>query len=222
MPGFGRAFLTVIPGLTRNLIFLMKNRLFALLALLLLAWPSQAQSYRIDHPNQISTSFGFSLIDFGVAQIDRLNWTYYDPETDRVTGIRSGGTRGILNIGYSRQLNSCISVGGSLGINQVGINALIYGAKISLASANMYSLMGTAQFDWFHTRHDVFCMYSKVGLGLMVLQGVVLQGLFSGAVVLPTFQTSFVCLEVGKAVSGFLELGMGMQGIAQLGVRARF
>ena len=211
-----------MPGLPAGHLFPMKKPLFALLVLLLLAWPSQAQSYRIDHPNQISTSFGFSLIDFGVAQIDRLNWTYYDPETDRVTGIRSGGTRGILNIGYSRQLNSCISVGGSFGFNQVGINALIYDAKLSLAKANIYTLMGTAQFDWFHTRNDVFCMYSKVGLGLMVMQGIVLQGLFSGAVVLPTFQTSFVCLEVGKTVSGFLELGMGMQGIAQLGVRARF
>ena len=200
----------------------MKNRLFLLLTLLLLAWPSRAQSYWLDHPNQISTSFGFSLIDFGVAQIDRLNWTYYDPETDRVTGIRSGGTKGILNIGYSRQLNSCISVGGSFGFNQVGINALLYGAKFSLARANMFTLMGTAKFDWFHTRHDVFCMYSKVGLGLMVLQGAVLQGLLNGAIVLPTFQTSFVCLEVGKTVYGFLELGCGMQGFAQLGVRARF
>jgi hypothetical protein len=200
----------------------MKKHTFILLTLLLLALPARAQSYRLYHPNEISTSFGFSLINYGVSMIDKANITYADPKTGRVTGIHSGGTRGVLNIGYARQLNSCISVGGSFGFNQVGINGFVYDAKLSLAKANIYTLMGTAKFDWFHTSNDVFCMYSKVGLGVMVLQGIVLQGLFKGAVVAPTFQTSFVCLEVGKAVSGYLELGMGMQGIAQVGVRARF
>ena len=201
----------------------MKKLLFAVLALMLLSLPMRAQpSYRLNHPNEISTSYGFSLISFGVSMIDKANLKYVDPETGAYSGIRSGGTRGVLNIGYSRQLNRCISVGGSFGFDQVGINAFVYNAKISLAKANIYSLMGTAKFDWFHTRNDVFCMYSKLGLGVMVLQGIVLQGLLNGAVAAPTFQASFVCLEVGKAVSGFMELGMGMQGIAQLGVRARF
>jgi len=201
----------------------MKKLLFALLAFLLLSLPMQAQqSYRLSHPNEISTSYGFSLISFGVSMIDKANLRYVEPKSGAVTGILSGGTRGILNIGYARQLNSCISVGGSFDFDQVGINAFIYNAKLSLAKANIYSLMGTAKFDWFHTPHDVFCMYSKLGLGVMVLQGIVLQGLLNSAVAAPTFQASFVCLEVGKAVSGYLELGMGMQGIAQLGVRARF
>lgn len=199
----------------------MKKQGFILLTLLLLALPARAQSYRL-YPNEISTSFGFSLINFGVSMIDKAKLSYVDSETGRVTGIRSGGSRGVMNIGYSRQLNSCISVGGSFGFNRASINGIVYNANLTLASANIYSLMGTAQFDWFHSRNDVFCMYSKVGLGLMVVQGIVLQGLLNGAVVAPTFQTSFVCLEVGKAVSAFLELGMGMQGIAQVGLHARF
>ncbi len=200
----------------------MKKQGFILLTLLLLALSARAQSYRLYQPNEISTSFGFSLINFGVSMIDKAKLSYVDSETGRVTGIRSGGSRGVMNIGYSRQLNSCISVGGSFGFNRASINGIVYNANLTLASANIYSLMGTAQFDWFHSRNDVFCMYSKVGLGLMVVQGIVLQGLLNGAVVAPTFQTSFVCLEVGKAVSAFLELGMGMQGIAQVGLHARF
>jgi len=201
----------------------MKKLLFALLALFLLSLPMRAQQpFRLDHPNEISTSYGFSVISFGVSMIDKANLQYVDPKTGAYTGLRSGGTRGVLNIGYSRQLNNCISVGGSFGFNQVGLNAFVYNAKLSLAKSNIYSLMGTAKFDWFHTPHEVFCMYSKLGLGVMVLQGVVLQGLLNGAVAAPTFQASFVCLEVGKPVSGFMELGLGMQGIAQVGVRARF
>jgi len=201
----------------------MKKLLFVLLAFVLVIVPAKAQHpYRIYHPNEISTSYGFSLINFGVCMIDKANLKYVDPETGRVTGLLSGGTRGVLNIGYSRQLNRCISVGGAFGFNRASLNGIVYDANLTLAGSNIYSLLGTAKFDWFHTRNDVFCMYSKVGLGCMVVQGIVLQGLLNGAVVLPTFQTSFVCLEVGKVVSGFLELGIGMQGIAQVGVRARF
>ena len=201
----------------------MKKHWLILLVLVAVVFPAKAQQpYRLSHPNEISTSFGFSLINFGVCMIDKANLVYTDPKSGAVTGILSGGTRGALNIGYSRQLNRCISVGGAFGFNSASINGLIYNAKLTLAAANIYTFLGTVKFDWFHTRNEIFSMYSKVGLGMMVMQGVVLQGLLNGAVVLPTFQTSFVCLEVGKAVSGFLELGIGMQGIAQAGVRARF
>ena len=201
----------------------MKKRLLVLLALVVVIIPAKAQKpYRLSHPNEISTSYGFSLLNFGVCMLDKANLVYVDPKNGAVTGLLSGGTRGALNIGYSRQLNPCISVGGAFGFNRASVNGLIYNANLILAAANIYTFLGTVKFDWFHTRNEVFSMYSKLGLGMMVVQGVVLQGLLNGAIVLPTFQSSFVCLEVGKAVSGFLELVIGMQGIAQAGIRARF
>ena len=200
----------------------MKKLFFISVALLLLALPMQGESYWKIRPNEISTSYGFSLIDFGVAQIDRLNLSYVDPKSGAYTGIRSGGLRGAVNIGYSHQFNSCVSVGGSFGFNRASINGYVYNARFTLASTNIYSFMATGKFDWFHTRSEVFTMYSKLGLGVMVVQGIILQGLLNGAVVLPTFQSSFICLEVGKVVYGFMELGFGMQGIAQVGIRARF
>ena len=201
----------------------MKKHWFILLALVLMAFPMRAQTpYVLSHPNEISTSCAFSLIDYGVSWIDKAHLTYEDPKTGAITGILSGGTKVALNLGYARQLNSHIAVGASFGFNRVSLNGLVYNANLTLAGANIYSLMGTVKFDWFHSPADIVTMYSKLGLGMMVLQGIVLQGMFDGAIVLPTFQTSFVCLEVGKAVSGFLELGFGMQGIAQVGIRARF
>ena len=201
----------------------MKKLFPAFLLLFLLALPMRAQSNWEVRPNEISTSFGLSLIDIAVGQIDRLNLSYVDPNSGAYTGIRSGGSRGALNIGYTRQLNSHISVGGALGYNSASIHGIVYNADFSLATLNIYSFMGTAKFDWFHTDNEVITMYSKVGLGLMVTQGIILQGLLKGALVLPTFQTSFVCLEAGKDVLfGFLELGVGMQGIVQAGIRTRF
>lgn len=95
--------------------------------------------------------------------------------------------------------------------------------KLNAASAGIYTLMGTAKFDWFRTRSDVFGMYSKVGLGVMAMHGELLEDQsLSGTLWLPTGHLSLVGLEVGKGFSGFMELGMGMQGIVQVGIRARF
>ena len=200
----------------------MKKRLFALLAFALLALPLQAQPYNQIRPNEISTGAGFSAIDFAVGMLDRLNLIYVHPESGAETGLKTGGSRVAMNIGYSRQLNCCVSVGGTFGFNRVSLNGLIYDCNLTLASSNIYSMMATGKFDWFHTRSDVFSMYSKLGLGVMVVQGIVLQGMLNGAIVLPTFQSSFICFEVGQTVRGFFELGIGMQGIVQTGVLVRF
>ncbi len=67
----------------------------------------------------------------------------------------------------------------------------------------------------------MFGMYSKVGLGVMAVGGSLMEE-FHKTVWLPTGHLSLIGLEVGKGFSGFMELGAGMQGICQLGVRARF
>ena len=43
-----------------------------------------------------------------------------------------------------------------------------------------------------------------------------------GTLWLPTGHLTAVGLEVGRAFSGFMEFGVGMQGIVQAGIRARF
>ena len=208
----------------------MKKYLLAVLAVGMLLFAQQAQAqmqtpyYKQIHPNEISASYGFSLLGSAIGTVvnkaNLLNEFFGD---DDIVAIKNGGTKGVLNLSYSYQLNKTISVGGAVGMNRMSVKLEDKTGKLNAASAGIYTLMGTAKFDWFRTRSDVFGMYSKVGLGVMAMHGELLEDQsLSGTLWLPTGHLSLVGLEVGKGFSGFMEFGMGMQGIVQVGIRARF
>ena len=205
----------------------MRNLVLTLFAIGLLAVPSQAQPlYRDLHRNDISTGYSFSLLNSTVQLIDQLKFLVKtDPETgDAVFGIRSGGSVGVLNIAYDRRLNNYLSLGGSFGVNQASIDLIAEGgARAHLASGGIYFAMVTGRFDWFHVKNDFFSMYSKLGLGAMLVHGDLAQGfLLSGSMVLPTLHATFIGMEMGRQIGMFAELGLGIQGVFQLGIRARF
>lgn len=188
---------------------------------LFLSGQAKAQNpyYKQVHPNDISVSYGFSLLStFGSVVIGSLS-NILDIEKD--ISVKPGGTYGVINLGYAYQLNKVVSIGGAVGFNRLSIDLKDNTGKISPAAVNVWTIMSTGKFDWFRTRSDMFGMYSKVGLGVMAVGGSLMEELHK-TVWLPTGQLSLIGLEVGKGFSGFMELGFGMQGIAQLGVRARF
>ena len=184
---------------------------------------AQAQQYyKLSHPNEISASYGVSLLGSAIGTVVSKGGRIASIlGLDEDVTVKNGGTKGIVNLGYSYQLNKVVSVGGAVGFNRMSINMQDETGKISAAAANIYMIMSTGKFDWFRTRSDVFGMYSKVGLGIMAIGGTLVEDVQKTAW-LPTAQLSLVGLEVGKGFSGFLELGAGMQGIVQAGIRARF
>lgn len=205
----------------------MKKLVLTLFAAVLLAMPSQAQSlYRDIHRNDISTGYSFSLLNSTVQLIDKLTFLVKsDSETgEAVFGIRSGGSVGVLNVAYERRLNSYLSLGASFGVNQASIDVIGEGgARAHLASGGIYFGMVTGRFDWFHIPNDFFSMYSKLGMGAMLVHGDLLQGfLVGGSTLLPTLHATFIGMEMGRQIGMFAELGLGIQGILQLGIRARF
>ena len=188
---------------------------------LLLSGQAKAQNlyYKQVHPNDISVSYGFSLLStFGSVVIGSLSNIH---DVEKEISVKPGGTYGVINLGYAYQLNKVVSIGGAAGFNRLSIDLKDNTGKISPAAVNVWTIMSTGKFDWFRTRSDMFGMYSKVGLGVMAVGGSLMEELHK-TVWLPTGQLSLIGLEVGKGFSGFMELGFGMQGIAQLGVRARF
>lgn len=189
---------------------------------LLLSGQAKAQNlyYKQIHPNEISTSYGFSVLStFGSVVIGSLS-NLLDL-TEGEISVKPGGTYGVINLGYSYQLNKTISIGGGLAFNRLSVDLKDNTGKISPAAVNIWTIMSTGKFDWFRTRSDMFGMYSKVGLGIMAVGGSLMEELHK-TIWLPTGQLSLIGLEVGRGFSGFMELGFGNQGIAQLGVRARF
>jgi hypothetical protein len=204
----------------------MKKIFVSLMMVCLMALPTmQAQTqtyYKQIHPNEISASYGVSLLGTGIGTVvnkldDLRRWL----DIDDGLVVKSGGTFGVINLGYTYQLNKVVSIGGAIGLNSMKIRLEDNTGKIDAARANIWMLMSSAKFDWFRTRSDVFGMYSKVNLGVMGI-GASLMEEAHKTLWLPTGHLSLIGLEVGKGFSGFMELGVGMQGIVQAGVRARF
>ena len=204
----------------------MKKIFVALLAMACLAAAPAAHGqsyYKLDHPNEISASYGYSLLGGTISTVvNKLDLVEkFFGESD--VKVKSGGTKGVFNLGYSYQLNKTVSVGGAVGYNRMSVNLQDQTGKLSAASCNIWMMMATGKFDWFRTSSDIFGMYSKVGLGVMAVAGqLVEEKSLKGTLWLPTGQLSLVGLEVGRGFSGFLELGAGMQGLVQVGIRGRF
>lgn len=100
--------------------------------------------------------------------------------------------------------------------------------KIGDAKRTNFSIMPAAKFDWLRKKN--FGMYSKVAVGVTFMSEKQTvkndnneKEVDSQTRVVPNFQLSLLGLEAGsEKLRGFVELGMGEQGIAQAGVRVKF
>ena len=209
----------------------MKKFILALAAVFCLATVPQAnaqyyyhQYYKLSHPSEISASYGVSLLGSVMGSLaNKTNFIGWLIDDDDYTVVSVGGSKGVVNLGYTYQINKTISVGGALGYNRMSVSMEDKTGKLTAASANIFTMMSTAKFDWFRTGNDMFGMYSKAGLGVMCINGELMEEEhLKGNIWAPAVHVSAIGMEVGKAFSGFMELGVGMQGIVQAGIRARF
>lgn len=202
----------------------MKKFFFAMLALsCLLASPAlRAQNINEWAPNELSASYGVSLIGISINTVIDIAGAIVDAgkiaDID-LASVKSGGSKGIINASYLYHTNKLFAVGGSVGFNRLSINIQDETGKMTAAASNIIFGMVDAKVNWF--RQDIFGMYSKFGLGVMCITGNLMEG--SGHNVwLPTAQVSLIGMELGRQFCGFMELGAGMQGILQAGVKLHF
>ncbi|MBR0223223.1 MAG: hypothetical protein IJL93_03000 [Bacteroidales bacterium] len=199
----------------------MKKIFIALLALscLMAAPATKAQTINVNYPNELSFSYGVSLIGSAtsslVARFDILQ-QFSDGEYVK---IQSGGSKGVLNLGYVYHTSKLFGVGGNFGFNRMSVTMEDETGKMTAASANVFFLMADAKLNWF--RRDIFGMYSKLGLGVMCINTSLAEEA-GGNLWLPTGHLSLVGMELGRQFCGFMELGAGMQGIVQFGVKYHF
>ena len=199
----------------------MKKIFIALLALscLMAAPATKAQTINVNYPNELSFSYGVSLIGSAtsslVARFDILQ-QFSDGEYVK---IQSGGSKGVLNLGYVYHTSKLFGVGGNFGFNRMSVTMEDETGKMTAASANVFFLMADAKLNWF--RRDIFGMYSKLGLGVMCINTSLAEEAGRN-LWLPTGHLSLVGMELGRQFCGFMELGAGMQGIVQFGVKYHF
>lgn len=202
--------------------------------LLFASTPVRAQyQYHVTHPNEISTSYGVSFLGMTLGTFVRLadkvvDWSdILGIEIDKDWKLSAGGSKGVLGVGYSRQLNKTIGVGAAFSYEGLSVKLSDNTGSIKPLAADLYVISNTARFNWFRTKNDVFAMYSKVSLGVGLVHGVLMKDTADEiSRTFPFFapQLSPICLEVGKGFSGFIESGVGLPDLlyAHFGIRARF
>ena len=89
----------------------------------------------------------------------------------------------------------------------------------SSAKSTYFTLMPSVKYKWLNKAH--FAMYSKAAVGLTVKTQSA-SGSDDKTKAVFNWQASAVGMEFGGAFRGFLELGMGEQGIILVGLRYRF
>ena len=210
----------------------MKKLIVAVFAAALLAASpaAQAQQAPFSTHNEISTSYGVSAIGASLSLIAKYaNWVSALADFMEISNgdnirVKAGGSKGVINLGYAYQVNKTWQFGVAFGYNRISMELSDNTGSIKPLTANLFTIMNTAQVNWFRV-NDMFGMYSKAAVGVLLAN----YGLMVGTAdertgTKPFFSPhiSAVCMEVGRDFRGFMELGMGMQGIVQVGIKARF
>ena len=186
---------------------------------------------RVSAPNEISSSYGVSVLGASMSMIAKYAniVSYIADVTEYSNGdnihVKAGGSKGIINLGYAYQINKTWSFGVVGGFNRLSYELSDNTGSVQPLTANLFTVMNTAQANWFRTGNDVFGMYSKAAVGVMFANYGLMVGSADekkGTKVFPSGHLTAVGLEVGHGFRGFLELGLGMQGVVQMGIKARF
>ena len=147
-----------------------------------------------------------------------------------------------LSVEYFHHLNKTISIGGFVGFNGTfhdlyctyqknsdSGNATIESKeKVGSAKKYFFTVMPSVKFDWLRKKN--FGLYSKVALGLTYMHEQEKQDNKDGekelnnkSDIMGNFQASLIGIEAGsEKLRGFVEFGVGEQGILVAGCRYKF
>ncbi|MBR1575700.1 MAG: hypothetical protein IJ654_04535 [Bacteroidales bacterium] len=128
---------------------------------------------------------------------------------------------GAISLEYTHYANNIFGFGGTLTSDSMTADKYTgkdgdktYDGKFQMA---FLSVMPHVKIGWFDNPH--FGMYSKVAAGGAFQLG---GGADAGGITFAA-QLSPVCMDFGgDSLRGYLELGLGMQGIVSLGIKKRF
>ena len=178
------------------------------------------------YPNEIALNYGVgsaqTFVNLFSSIFVAIPSAIAGMELDKV---RSTGT---IGVSYQRSLGKVVSVGAAF--NYIRTFSTSHNktdaAITSQYTMDWYTLMATARFYWFKKR--VVAMYSKIGVGATLTGSSYIKNngteLEKGDytfqwVKIPAFQLSGVCVEFGGRFRGFVELGIGMEGILNAGIK---
>ena len=194
---------------------MMKRLITIAAAALMVAVPSvRAQQYNDVPVNDLHINYGYFTITQTAAVLGGVFATAF---TAGVADVESITSTGNIMVGYEHRVNDWLWLGCELGGEKDTLSMGKDGSgTVDKTDITSFCALATAKANWLRREH--FAMYSKIRLGAMYLptNGSSEKLAFSPHV-------SPIAFEAGSQnVLGFLELGLGVQGVIIGGIRYRF
>lgn len=173
-------------------------------------------------PNEINVSYGrVSLPSFAMV----LGGVFGTAFTFGLVKMDEFSTSGAISVGYYRYLTDHFAVGGDLSYEKLLLGFAgytvdsTYENKLTPRHSTFYSVMPGIKFSWFNRNH--FGMYSKLNAGALLQTSDQEE---SDSINLSFgIQVDPIAMEFGgMSFRGFLEIGIGMEGLVKAGVRYAF
>lgn len=210
----------------------MKKILSVLLLMTLSAGLFQARAFEeddyYDYPNDLGLSYGFGSLQ----GFTGLVLGSFVAVPNAIAGYQFDSFKpiGVIGLSYNRTLGRVVDLGGVVNFSRV--SAMFHKkddpGTIGSLSIDFYLAMLTTKLYWF--RYPAVAMYSKFGLGGGMVgvsyyvtdnQGNRGHSPYSASF-FPAAQISPICVEAGGRLRFFFELGFGMEGIGNAGLKYYF
>ena len=201
----------------------MKKLMMMVAVALMTAVSANAQSELPKNEIGISYGLGVSAIGDGIG--NGIGTGLFDSMTGRKwTNEKNFGT---MAIEYYRHLDQApkLAVGGILTYARMGEDVEYKGTKEGERTRTWMSLMPSVKYYWSQTKN--FGFYSKLGAGVMMLhsknEDLIDHKSSTDSKFYFMWQASLVGIEAGSQnLRGFVELGVGEQGIVLAGLKYKF
>lgn len=198
----------------------MKQMFLMVAVAMMIAMNVNAQNENLHH--ELSLSYGLgSIAQFGDGIGEGLGLAFTNTEYD------DGSIVGPITMEYFYHFNNPrLAVGGSFTYSKWDSDVLVRNSqtKVGERNRNFFSVMPAFKSYWINKNN--FGLYSKVAAGVGFLKctdndfethkKVDDNGCYF------MFQLSFIGVEFGSKLRGFVEAGVGDQGFIQAGIRYKF
>lgn len=200
------------------------------LLLLLLSVAALAPAYSFSQenpspsrPNEIYVGYGALSLFYFTGNLDH---NYDDPYYNDYDNA-DPSSPGTFVIGYNRQLNKIVSIGVVLSYMHTNNTFKYHDYNTSVyytGTNHEYLLTEITRVTFSYLNRPSIKVYSGVGMGVTIdLNEATYEGTtLKDRKILPAGQLTFIGIRFGKAFGGFLEFGVGSNGIMQGGLSYRF
>ena len=197
----------------------MKKIVLMVVAAMMATMTVQAQNEDLKNEIGVSYGAGLSLIGDGIG--NGIGKAFGQLGGYKYTNDKQFGS---LSVEYFRHLNSNnrVAIGGIFAYSRYGEDEVKDNVKVGDRTRNYFTLMPAVKYYWVNKNN--FGLYSKVAVGATYMSSKVTENGVdeNNSKVYFMCQVSAIGVEFGGKLRGFVEAGVGEQGIVLAGLKYKF